>query len=323
MQKDKDLVGLLVGLNATLFCVEDFKLKVITIPYITEPDHVKMPALLSGAFNQDSNLTLEKEMRAIIFGLTAMAPDYIEQLYTFADKGRDPRERIYKNRVVSIAYMGVVKSITLDAHEYMWEEVYEFLPWEDRGYPEVEMFKLIDDFLSQWVAQDKDLSKRLEKKNRIDLSFGRGKSNWDAYRVLDRYELLYESKFLQEYFHDQGKKIKDEQRFLGRSMAFDHRRILATSLARVRGKLRYRPLAFDFLPKEFTLLELKQVVEVISGNLLHKQNFRRLVENSKLVEGIGKKVSSQSGRPAELFRFRKAVLMEKRAPGVGGIKSLR
>jgi hypothetical protein len=49
---------------------------------------------------------------------------------------------------------------------------------------------------------------------------------------------------------------------------------------------------------------------------MHKQNFRRLAERSGLVEGTGRRELSTGGRPAELFRFRRAVLRERRAPGV-------
>jgi len=95
---------------------------------------------------------------------------------------------------------------------------------------------------------------------------------------------------------------------LGRAMAFDHRRILATALGRVRGKLRYRPVVFELLPPTFTLLELQRVVEALAGVRLHKQNFRRLVEKGGLVEGTGRFSAETGGRPAELFRFRREVI---------------
>ena len=55
-------------------------------------------------------------------------------------------------------------------------------------------------------------------------------------------------------------------------------------MGRLRGKLKYRPVVFELMPPEFTLLELQRTVEAISGTLLHKQNFRRLVEQGGLVE---------------------------------------
>jgi hypothetical protein len=100
-------------------------------------------------------------------------------------------------------------------------------------------------------------------------------------------------------------------------MALDHRRILATALGRLRGKLKYRPVVFELLPSTFTLLQLQRVVEALAGVRLHKQNFRRLVETGGLVEGTGRFHAGTGGRPAELFRFRREVLRERPAPGVG------
>jgi hypothetical protein len=55
----------------------------------------------------------------------------------------------------------------------------------------------------------------------------------------------------------------------------------------------------------------------LSGINLHKQNFRRLVTNNKLVEPTGALDTEGPGRPAKMFRFRTSVLSERRAPGVG------
>ena len=100
-------------------------------------------------------------------------------------------------------------------------------------------------------------------------------------------------------------------------MAIDHRRILAAALGRLRGKLKYRPVVFELLPSTFTLLQLQRVVEALAGVRLHKQNLRRLVEKGGLVEGTSQLESQTGGRPAELFRFRRDVLRERPAPGVG------
>jgi hypothetical protein len=104
---------------------------------------------------------------------------------------------------------------------------------------------------------------------------------------------------------------------MGIPMALDHRRILATALGRLRGKLKYRPVVFELLPSRFTLFQLQRVVEALAGVRLHKQNFRRLVEKGGLVEGTARFDSRTGGRPAELFRFRRDVLRERPAPGVG------
>jgi len=140
----------------------------------------------------------------------------------------------------------------------------------------------------------------------------------DEERVLDRYELLYEAGLIEEARRD-GRPAALARRSipaLGVSMRFDHRRILATAIARLRAKLKYRPVVFELLPPEFTLTELQRTVEAISGRHLHKQNFRRLVEAGALVEPTGVMSTQTGGRPAALFRFRREVLQERPAPGL-------
>ena len=106
--------------------------------------------------------------------------------------------------------------------------------------------------------------------------------------MLERYELLYEAGLVTEAQRDRhampaGGPVPP----LGADMVFDHRRILATAMGRLRGKMKYRPVVFELMPAEFTLLELQRTVEALSGIRLHKQNFRRLVEDQGLVEGTG------------------------------------
>ena len=168
------------------------------------------------------------------------------------------------------------------------------------------------------------------RRDRVEIAFGLGGAHWDEERVLDRYELLYEAGLLREARREgdqagggasaRGRGAKSsasDAARLGRSMVLDHRRIVATALGRLRGKLKYRPLVFELLPPAFTLLQLQRVVEALAGIRLHKQNFRRLVETAGLVEGTGKVDTRTGGRPAELFAFRREVLRERPAPGVG------
>ena len=68
------------------------------------------------------------------------------------------------------------------------------------------------------------------------------------------------------------------------------------------------------MPEVFTLFELQKTVEAILGPHLHKQNFRRLVESGGLVEPTGDYRFRTGGRPAQLYRFRRDVLMERSRP---------
>src|SRR4029453_4858685 len=103
----------------------------------------------------------------------------------------------------------------------------------------------------------------------------------------------------------------------------DHRRILASALGRLRGKLKYRPVVFELLPAAFTLLELQQTVEALAGRELHKQNFRRLVETAGLVERTTRVRRETGGRPVGRSRFRRDVLRERPGPGMGVTRGWR
>lgn len=147
--------------------------------------------------------------------------------------------------------------------------------------------------------------------------------------MLERYELLYEAGLVLEARRDrrlgmeQGSAaaelaVDDDESLqaTGEAMTFDHRRILATAMGRLRGKLKYRPLVFELLASSFTLTELQLTVEALAGLRLHKQNFRRLIAKAGLVEPTGRMVTGTGGRPAEQYRFRASVVQERSAPGV-------
>ena len=156
----------------------------------------------------------------------------------------------------------------------------------------------------------------LTRVDRLKLCFGGEGIPFDEEMALERYELLYEAGLVMEAIRD-GRADPSAAMgpSLGMPMAFDHRRILATAIGRLRGKLKYRPVIFELIPAEFTLTALQHTVEAISGRHLHKQNFRRLVETSQLVEPTGGRTTT-GGRPAALFRFRREVLAERPAPGI-------
>ena len=153
--------------------------------------------------------------------------------------------------------------------------------------------------------------------DRLRMLFGQSVP-WDDERVLERYELLYEAGLVAEAARDGRSAANDWSglpALLGRPMMFDHRRILATAMSLLRGKLKYRPVIFELMPATFTLFDLQRVVEAILGSFLHKQNFRRLVENAGLVEPAGGLAARTGGRPARIYRFRRSVLLERPAPG--------
>jgi 8-oxo-dGTP diphosphatase len=86
-------------------------------------------------------------------------------------------------------------------------------------------------------------------------------------------------------------------------LAFDHRNILRTALARLQGKVRYQPIGFELLPAKFTLSQLQHLYEVILGTELDKRNFRKKVLSFGLLLPLKETLRAGRHRPAQLFRF--------------------
>jgi hypothetical protein len=307
---------IVVGLNAVIIAVREDEARVLTVA--TEADSGAR-TLPSGPFDPAHDRTLELGLRSWVRRQTGRDLGYVEQLYTFGDQGRDPRERAGGPRMLSIAYLALAEDLPAETAGNQWMSCYRFLPWEDWRTERPSSLENIGVALAAWARKARSTAEKQRRDERIEICFGLSGAGWDGYRVLERYELLYEAGLTHESWSDRGQGPPRSAPLFGQPMAYDHRRILATGLARLRGKLRYRPLVFELIEEQFTLAQLQRVVEALSGLRLHKQNFRRLVESGGLVEKTGRIDTRTGGRPAELFRFRREVLRERRAPGVGAL----
>jgi hypothetical protein len=321
----------LILLNAVILAVTAEVPRFLLRPH---PDHIPDdagPALPYGPFEPNRHRTLEIALRGWVEEQTGLPIGYVEQLYTFGDRYRDPRELSGGPRVVSVGYLGLVREATPPG-DAEWLDCYDFLPWEDwrGGRPEI-IDRIILPSLREWSEAAQDDREYAARRDRISITFGAAEAGWDSGLVLERYEILYEAGLVREADRDQAARMtaksksemldpesrRKAQEVTGRMAALDHRRMMATALGRIRGKLQYRPVVFELLPAEFTLLQLQRVAESLAGIDMHKQNFRRLVVNNRLVIATGKIDRQSPGRPAKLFRFRRDVLRERPAPGVG------
>ena len=322
-----DGLSIMIGLNAVVVAVTDERPRILTVPRLGHGigDLVDTPAELSdehldalpfGPLDPERDRTLDLALRGWVREQAGVEVGYVEQLYTFGDRHRDPRERLGGPRVISIGYLSLAQE-GAKSEGARWRDWYDFFPWEDwrEGRPPV-LENSLEPALSTWVGSGKR-AEAADRRERVDIAFGLGGAPWDGYRVLDRYELLYEAGLVFESLRDRGIGDPEQISGHGRPMRLDHRRILATGLQRLRGKIKFRPVVFELLPPTFTLLQLQRVVEALAGRRLHKQNFRRLVEKGGLVEGTGRMSVRTGGRPAELFSFRRDVLRERPTPGVG------
>ncbi|MBU1218281.1 NUDIX hydrolase [Myxococcota bacterium] len=87
------------------------------------------------------------------------------------------------------------------------------------------------------------------------------------------------------------------------SLAFDHEKILATALERLKGKVRYQPIGFELLPPMFTLSRLQKLYETILETALDKRNFRRKILAMNLLEETDQVEQDVAHRAARLYRF--------------------
>jgi hypothetical protein len=263
-------------------------------------------ALPSGPF-EVGHRSLQSGLRAWVERQTRHPLGYVEQLYTFADSDR--RKRTEGAYEISISYLGLVREEGAIAPQAAWRAWYDYFPWEDqRGGPPPQINTIARE-LRRWAEGEGDQAAR---RKRAAIAFGLEGRKWNEELVLQRYELLYEAGLIPEARHSNPERPDSA---LGRPMVGDHRRILATGIARVRAKIKYNPVVFELMPPVFTLLQLQRCVEAIAGLNVHKPNFRRLIEQQQLVEETGEMVSDTGGRPAKAYRFRAAVREERAAGG--------
>src|SRR6267142_2567460 len=275
-------------LVAVLVAVTDGEPKIMTI--------ANASALPSGPF-EFSHRSLQTALRAWVEAQTGHPLGYVEQLYTFADRGRTGDAK--SPHSISISYLGLAREDQVgQGFEAHWSGWYDYFPWEDhRAGPPALLVKMLTPRLRAWAKSAPTTNLQRE---------------WNEELVLQRYELLYEAALIPEAVRDRASTVPAVP---GRPMTGDHRRILATGIARLRAKIKYRPVVFELMPAEFTLLQLQRSVEALAGRLVHKQNFRRLMEQQQLVEETGAIAADTVGRPAKLFRFRHAVLAERAVAG--------
>lgn len=217
--------------DAVVFGVDLGVLKVLLIRRGIEP-FSGMWAIPGGfvRMNESTEQAVARELKEE----TGLKNIFLEQLYTFSDPKRDPRER-----VVSVSYFALVSPAELkvvagsDAAEVGWFPVHT-----------------------------------------------------------DRYDAAA----------------------LEVPLAFDHVQILQVALARLRAKVRYQPVGFELLPRDFTLGELQVLYEAILGRPLDKRNFRRKVLAQGILQEQGK-AKHQAYRPPMLYRFDSSAYVRLRKSG--------
>lgn len=189
---------------------------------------------------------------------------YMEQLYTWGDLNRDPR-----TRVISVAYMALANKEELnvkagdDASEAEWFDV-------------------------SYVFDKKTIEDDIVKNDYI-LTLKNGTTELKA--------IVRENKIVTKNIVDIKYEIIDNG-----GIAFDHAKIIAYALYRLKTKVEWSDIAFHLMPEEFTIGDLQDVYSLILNKEIIAPNFRRKIKN--MLIPVNKNTEKIAGhRPAKLFRF--------------------
>lgn len=207
----------------------------------------------------------EEAVQRVLRNKTDLSKAYLEQLYTWGAVDRDPRHRIF-----SISYLTLVQEANLkeksQAISYEW-------------------FALSMNPLSEELVESAT-GYSLTRSEEICFE-----SASEAFTVKIKW-----NRSMQNGLIEQSCELSENE-----SLAFDHAKIIAYALRRLREKIEYSPLAFSLMPNRFTLTELQQVYELILGKELLKANFRRKIAPMVIETEDYKKDSGH--RPSKLYRF--------------------
>src|SRR5690606_17316849 len=99
---------------------------------------------------------------------TGLALGYVEQLYTFGDRGRQASDSHAGPHIVSVGYLALTRIDVEDDEDLAgahWRDWYRFLPWEDwRGGKPVMIDDAILPALVEWAARERDAHNRRDRR---------------------------------------------------------------------------------------------------------------------------------------------------------------
>lgn len=315
-----------VGLNAAILAVRGDEPVVAVVPAV-RGERTGEGALPCGLFSPRQHDSIEAGVRFWVEQQTGIELGLTRQICTLVDCGSRTDGAEAPAPVVAVCYLALIGPAQYnDRAGAVWRSWYAYFPWEDwrRGKPAC-LAEDIEPRLKAWArmtpahCEARAPRDALDRDQRLRIAFGFEGAAWDEEKVLERYELLAEASLLDEAAapgSDGRVPAAARRPRLWHPMFGDHARVLASAIGEVRRSVKCRPAIFELMPDAFTLFELQKTAEAILGPHLHKQNFRRLVEGGGLVEPTGEYRFRTGGRPAQLYRFRPDVLLERLAPGV-------
>ncbi len=271
------------------------------------PTKASFPSL---AFDPDAHECLDSDVHKWVQGSTGLEVGRLEQVHT-ARRSSAADRLDYASSALSIGFLGLVPPQQRStAMSGVWSRCLDFMPWEDRrryggltGHERIG-HALLERLHASTLVGELAIERRAR---RIKSAFGLDGAVWDETATLERCALVQS---LTETPAEVTVMALDAVPPI--DLVPDHLQILAAALGRLRARFRVRPIPVDLVPPVFTLLDLQRSAEAILGPSLHKQNFRRYVEGAGVIEATGTMRQQTGGRPAQLFRFRRDGVQERR-----------
>ena len=189
----------LIGLSAAVVSVAAERPRVLVVHRAGHGD-----ALPFGTVDPIAHRTLESGLRDWVQEQTGLQLGYVEQLYTFGDRGRHMTRPGEGPRVLSVGYLALTRPQEgLGAPETVWRDWYAYFPWEDwREKKPAIIESTILPHLAAFVSAAPNAELRDRRRDRMRVCFGADGAGWDEEKVLERYELLYEAGLVREAQRD-------------------------------------------------------------------------------------------------------------------------
>ena len=222
---------------------------------------------LPGGFCRPSEDVWETAKREL-YEETNLTNAYLSLIGTFGSAGRDPRGWIISNTFLALVDAGNSK---LRAGTDAWEAKWFAVDMKER-----EVKKNLSEDHAE-IETQYELCLTAETSDEKSVAVVKEYRQFREYHETVRYEIV-----------DQG------------SLAFDHGKIIFYAWQQLRDMVEREPKnIFDLMPELFTLQQLQNAMELVTGQELLTANFRRkiadyVVETDKVIDGKGH-------RPAKLY----------------------
>lgn len=243
---------------------------------------------LPGGFMQKGE-TIQETARRELKEETGTDKAYLELCGVFSDIGRDPRGWIISQSFIAVLNEDDLANGHLEASGDAGEAA-----WFD-----ITVRKTADRKQEQGnvVTCDNDYELLLQDSGVADSDIVNDNDAAVRLRAVIREHIEY-----RDYHEIVTYEIAESQ-----GIAFDHAKIITSVFQRLRRMLGSDiRIAFDFMPEHFTLTDLQEAVELISGQELVKPNFRRkiaeyVIETDMMTQNGGHRPSKAFVRNLDRF----------------------